>query len=87
MKTFSREEIDSLIAQGRTGDYHLVIHSQDLVKMAHAIAYNSALGSANGLNPLSEKWRNAVDKHLVKVFTSYLKQEKVHIIKSRDEDA
>lgn len=87
MKTYSKEELDQLIMEGKTGDYHLVVHSVDLIKMAHAIAYNAQSGSAAGLNPLSDQWKTAVDKHFVKVFGSYLKQEKIHIIKSRDEDA
>lgn len=87
MKTFSREEIDRLITEGKTGDYHIVIHSNDLLKLAHAVAYNAQSGNTNGLSPLSEPWRSAVDKHLVKVFSAYLKQEKIHILKSKEEDA
>lgn len=87
MKTYSKEEIDDLIADGRTGDYHLVIYAQDLIKMAHAIAYNAQSGNTANLSPLSEGWKAAVEKHLVKVFSTYLKQEKIHIIKSREEDA
>jgi hypothetical protein len=87
MKTYSREEIDMLIAEGHTGDYHLVIHAQDLIKLAHAIAYNAQSSNVNGMTPLSENWKTTVEKHLVKVFSTYLKQEKIHIIKSRDEDA
>lgn len=87
MKVYSKEEIDTLIAEGRTGEYHIVIHAQDLVKLAHAVAYNAQSSNTNGLTALSESWKNAVDKHLVKVFSTYLKQEKIHIIKSREEDA
>jgi hypothetical protein len=36
---------------------------------------------------LADNWKEAVNKHLVKVFSTYLKQEKIHIIKSREEDA
>jgi hypothetical protein len=87
VKVFSKEEINQLVEDGRTGDYHLVIHTQDFVKFAHAIAYNAQTGGVSGLSPLSEIWRQAIDKHLVKVFSSYLREEKIHIIKSRDEDA
>jgi len=87
MKTYSKEEIDALIADGRTGDYHLVIYAQDLIKMAHAIAYNAQAGNTTGFPPLSENWKAAVEKHLIKVFSTYLNQEKIHIIKSREEDA
>jgi hypothetical protein len=87
MKTYSKEEIDTLIAEGKTGDYHLVIYAQDLIKMAHAIAYNAQSGNTAGISALSEDWKLAVEKHLIKVFSSYLKQEKIHIIKSKDEDA
>lgn len=87
MKTYSKQEIDTLIAEGRTGDYHIVIHAQDLIKLSHAIAYNAQSSNTNGLTPLTDTWKSAVEKHLVKVFSTYLKQEKIHIIKSRDEDA
>lgn len=87
MKTYSKEEIDELIAEGRTGDYHLVIHAQDLIKLVHAAAYNAQSSNMSGLTPLSDGWKTSVDRHLVKVFSSYLKQEKIHIIKSREEDA
>lgn len=87
MKIYSKEEIDELIAEGRTGEYHIVIHSQDLVKLAHAIAYNAQSGTPNGLGLLTDQWKMAVDKHLVKVFSTYLRQEKIQILKSRDEDA
>lgn len=87
MKIYSKEEIDELIAEGRTGEYHIVIHSQDLVKLAHAVAYNAQSGTPNGLALLTDQWKMAVDKHLVKVFGTYLRQEKIQILKSRDEDA
>lgn len=87
MKTYSKKEIQNLIDAGETGNYHLVIHSEDLVKMAHAIAYNAQLGNAKGLETLSDTWKDAVNKHLVKVFSNYLKQEKIHVIKSKEEDA
>lgn len=87
MKTYSKQEIDELIAEGRTGDYHLVIHAQDLIKLVHAVAYNAQSSNMTGLTALSETWKTAVDKHLVKVFSTYLKQEKIHIIKSQEEDA
>lgn len=87
MKTYSREELDQLVLEGKTGDYHIVVHSSDLIKMAHAIAYNAQNGSAAGIPALNDQWKKAVDKHFVKVFGSYLKQEKIHIIKSKEEDA
>lgn len=87
MKTYSKKEIENLIDTGETGNYHLVIHSEDLVKLAHAIAYNAQHGNPKGLEALADNWKDAVNKHLVKVFSSYLKQEKIHIIKSREEDA
>ena len=87
MKTYSKEEIDTLIAEGRTGDYHIVVHTQDLIRLVHAVAYNAQTGNTSGFSPLSDPWKTAVDKHLVKVFSTYLKQEKIHIIKSKEEDA
>jgi hypothetical protein len=87
MKTYSKKEIEELVDTGETGNYHLVIHSEDLVKLAHAIAYNAQNGNPKTLEMLSDKWKEAVNKHLVKVFSTYLKQEKIHIIKSREEDA
>jgi len=87
MKTYSKQELNELIQAGETGNHYLVIHAQDLIKLAHAIAYNANNGSVNGLELLGEAWKEAVNKHLVKVFSAYLKQEKIHIIKSREEDA
>lgn len=87
MKTYSKKEIEELVDTGETGNYHLVIHSEDLVRLAHAIAYNAQSGSPKTLDVLTDTWKEAVNKHLVKVFTAYLKQEKIHIIKSREEDA
>ena len=87
MKTYSKKEIEELVDTGETGNYHLVVHSEDLVKLAHAIAYNAQNGNPKALEMLSDKWKEAVNKHLVKVFSTYLKQEKIHIIKSREEDA
>jgi uncharacterized protein YvpB len=87
MKTYSKKEIEELVNTGETGNYHLVIHSEDLVKLAHAIAYNAQNGSPKTLDVLTDTWKEAVNKHLVKVFSTYLKQEKIHIIKSREEDA
>ena len=87
MKTYSKKEIEELVDTGETGNYYLVIHSEDLVKLAHAIAYNAQTGNPKGLEPLAVNWRDAVNKHLVRVFGSYLKQERIHIIKSREEDA
>jgi hypothetical protein len=87
MKTYSKKEIEQLIDNGETGNCYLVIHSEDLVKLTHAIAYNAQHGNPKGLEALADNWKEAVNKHLVKVFSSYLKQEKIHIIKSREEDA
>lgn len=87
MKTYSKEEINTLIQAGETGNYYLVIHSEDLIKFSHAIAYNAIAGNVKGLDLLSDAWKNAVNNHLIKVFSNYLKQEKIHIIKSREEDA
>jgi len=87
MKTYSKKELEELIDSGNTGDYHLVLHSHDLVKLAHAVAYNAQTGNPKGLELLSESWKEAVNKHLVKVFSNYLKQERIHVIKSREEDA
>lgn len=87
MKTYSKEEIDELIAEGHTGDYHIVMHAQDLVKIVHAVAYNAQSNNTLGLTPLSDAWKSVIEKHLVKVFSTYLKQEKIHIIKNKEEDA
>jgi hypothetical protein len=87
MKTYSKKEIEELVDAGETGNHYLVIHSQDLIKLSQAIAYNAQSGNAKGLEPLADNWKEAVNKHLVKVFSTYLKQEKIHIIKSREEDA
>lgn len=86
MKIYTKEEIDALINAGHTGDYYIVMHSQDLIKIAHAVAYNAQSGSPNSLAVLTEQWKMAVDKHLVKVFSTYLKQEKIHIIKNKNEE-
>lgn len=87
MKTYSKEEIDELISEGKTGNFYLVVHTQDLIKLVHAVAYNAQAGTANNLQPLSDSWKTAVDKHLIKVFGTYLKQKKIEVIKSREEDA
>lgn len=87
MKVYSKEEIEELVISGETGDHHLIIHAQDLVKMAHAIAYNAYQGNPRGLELLSDSWKEAVNKHLVRVFSNYLKQEKIMILKSKEEDA
>lgn len=87
MKVYSKEEINNLANNEETGNYHLVIHSQDLVKLAQAVAFNTQQGNPKNLEPLSQVWKDAVNKHLAKVFTTYLKQEKILVIKSREEDA
>jgi hypothetical protein len=87
MKVYSKEEINNLADHEETGNYHLVIHSQDLVKLSQAVAYNAQQGNPKGLEPLSQSWKDAVNKHLAKIFTTYLKQEKILVIKSREDDA
>lgn len=87
MKVYSKEEINNLPDNEEAGNYHLVIHSHDLVKLAQAVAYNSQQGTPKGLEPLSGPWKESVNKHLAKIFTTYLKQEKILVIKSREEDA
>jgi len=87
MKIYSKEEINTLAENEETGNYHLVIHSQDLVKFAQAVAFNAQQGNPKTLEPLSQVWKDAVNKHLAKVFTTYLKQEKILVIKSREDDA
>lgn len=86
MKTYTKEEIDTLIAEGHTGDYYIVIHTHDLIKIAHAVAYNAQSGTPNTLTALTEQWKMSIDKHLIKVFSTYLKQEKIYIIKNKNEE-